>query len=159
MDSGEKAVKRFGITDLKPYLYYMIIKEETQVSNEVREAGPLFSRSQDQIANAMHILRNIEARQTIEFRWCGPTYFDPDGHWKTYQIANQEHLGNECLVLECMSSGKHMVVDSVKDGWINLYAYDAFGQKTKFQMDLKYAGPIRFQSEAAKRRYYAGQEK
>ena len=77
----------------------------------------------------------------------------------SYEIINQEHLGNECLVLECMESGKHMVVDSIEDGWINLYAYDAFGQKTKFQMDLKYAGPIRFQSEAAKRRYNRLQEK
>ena len=137
-------MKSFGITDLRPYLYYMIINNETQVSNEVREAGPLFSRSQDQIANAMYILRNIGARETIEFRWCGPTYFDPDGKWKTYEITNQEHLGNECLVLECMESGKCMVIDSVEDGWINLYAYDAFGQKTKFQMDLKYAGPMKY---------------
>jgi hypothetical protein len=37
-----------------------------------------------------------------------------------------------------------MMVDTVKDGWINLYAYDAFGQKTKFQMDLKYAGPMKY---------------
>jgi len=152
-------VKSFGNTVLRPYLYYMIINNETQVREEVREAGPLYSRSQDQILNAMYILGNIEASQTIEFRWCGPTYFDPDGRWKTYQVMNQENSGNECLVLECMESGKHMVVDSVADGWINLYAYDAFGQKTKFQMDLKYAGPIRFQSEAAKRRFYAAQEK
>jgi len=152
-------VKSFGDTVHTPYLYYMIINNETQVRDQVREEGPLYSRSQDQIANAMHILDNIAARETIEFRWCGATYFDPDGRWKTYQVTNQEHLGNDCLVLECMSSGKHMVVDSVADGWINLYAYDAFGSKTKFQMDLKYTGPIRFQSEAAKRRYYAAQEK
>ena len=137
-------MKSFGITVATPYLYYMIINNETQVSNEVREAGPLYSRSKDQILNAMYILGKIEARQTVEFEWNGPTFFDPDGRWKTYQITNQEHLGNECLVLECMESGKYMVVDSVTDGWINLFAYDAFGQKTKFQMDLKYAGPIHF---------------
>jgi len=136
----------------------MIINIETQVSREVREAGPLFSRSQDQIANAMYILNNMEARQMIEFRWCGPTPSDPDGGWKTYQITNEEHLGGR-RVLEYMESGKRMMVDSVANGWINLFAYDAFGQKTKFQMDLKYAGPIRFQSEAAKKRFYAGQEK
>ena len=122
----------------------MIINNEKQVSNEVREAGPLFSRNEDQILNAMYILGNISDGYTVEFRWCGPTYFDPDGKWKTYEITNQEHLGNECLVLEHTVSGKCMVVDSVADGWINLYAYDAFGQKTKFQMDLKYAGPMKF---------------
>ena len=137
-------MKSFGNTVATPYLYYMIIDIETQVREEVREAGPLYSRSKDQIVNAMFMFHNIEPMQTMEFKWCGPTYFDPEGRWKTYQVTNQEHLGNECLVLECMASGKHMVVDMVNDGWINLYAYDAFGQKTKFQMDLKFAGPISF---------------
>ena len=122
----------------------MIINNETQVRDQVREEGPLYSRSENQIANAMFVFHKLEPLQTVEFEWNGPTFFDPDGRWKTYQITNQEHLGNECLVLECMESGKHMVVDSVTDGWINLFAYDAFGQKTKFQMDLKYAGPIHF---------------
>ena len=136
----------------------MIINNETQVRDQVREEGPLFSRNENQIANAMFVIHKLEPLQTVEFEWNGPTPSDPDGIWKTYQVTNlfPHHDG---MILQCMESGKRMMVDSVKDGWINLFAYDAFGQKTKFQMDLKYAGPIRFQSEAAKRRFYAAQEK
>jgi hypothetical protein len=79
----------------------------------------------------------------MEFRWNGTTPSDPDGMWKTYQITNlAPHY--DALVLDHKASGKRMMVDTVKDGWINLYAYDAFGQKTKFQMDLKYAGPMKY---------------
>ena len=136
-------MKSFSITDLRPYLYYMIINNETQVRDQVREEGPLYSRSENQIANAMFVFHKLEPLQTVEFKWNGPTYSDPDGMWKTYQVTNlvPHHDG---MVLECMASGKRMMVDSVKDGWINLFAYDAFGQKTKFQMDLKYAGPMKY---------------